>query len=81
MGRQINFYMDYKVEKEFQEFILKQGLIIVSKRIDQEMIINDISYKKNKIYIMQEKEIENLRKSDMPGKEDSIQMLRSAWPY
>ena len=53
--------MDYKVEKEFQEFILKQGLIIVSKRIDQEMIINDISYKKNKIYIMQEKEIENLK--------------------
>ena len=61
MGRQINFYMDYKVEKEFQEFILKQGLIIVSKRIDQEMIINDISYKKNKIYIMQEKGIENLK--------------------
>ena len=28
-----------------------------------------------------EKEIENLRKSDMPGKEDAIKMLLTAWPY
>ena len=27
------------------------------------------------------KEIENLKKSDMPGKEDAIKMLLTAWPY
>ena len=56
--------MDYKVEKEFQEFILKQGLIIVSKRIDQEMIINDkhrFSHAlENLRYIMQGESIANV---------------------
>lgn len=60
MGRQINFYMDRKTEEEFQEFILGQGLIIVSEFVDNEMIVNDIFYKKYKIYIMRSKDIDNL---------------------
>ena len=57
MGRQINFYMDRKTEEKFQEFILKNDLLIMYKNMEKNRIIytNNMDDEKFQLYFVPKK--------------------------
>ena len=79
VGAPTEMLNDYEVD-ETSKFSTMASYIILEGEYDSKCL-SVISINLVRVPYDIEKEIENLRKSDMPGKEDSIQMLRSAWPY
>lgn len=79
VGAPTEMLNDYEVD-ETSKFSTMASYIILEGEYDSKCL-SGISINLVRVPYDIEKEIENLRKSDMPGKEDSIQMLRSAWPY
>ena len=57
MGRKINFYMDSKTEKEFQEFILKNDLLIMHENKEKNCMIytNNMDAEKFQLYFVPKK--------------------------
>lgn len=59
MGRKINFYMDSKTEEKFQDFILKNDLLIMHKNKEKNCMIytNNMDDEKFKLYFIPKKYI------------------------
>lgn len=57
MGRQINFYMDSETEEKFQEFILKNDLLIMHENKEKNCMIytNNIDNEIKKMYFVPKK--------------------------
>lgn len=60
MGRQINFYMDRKTEEKFQEYILSQDFLIISQDRIENIVVNDLFYSKNGLFITIKEELPNI---------------------
>ena len=57
MGRQVNYYMDEETKKRFQEYILSQGLCIIT---DYGEVVNNIFYG-IKLYIVKPEDMKKIK--------------------